>query len=47
LWGGIVLIAVGGLLVLGNLGYLRGFRWDLLWPVLLIALGLMFLVRRV
>jgi len=47
LWGGIVLIAAGAFLVLANLGYLHGFRWDLLWPVLLIAVGLLVLVRRV
>jgi phage shock protein PspC (stress-responsive transcriptional regulator) len=46
LWGGIVLIGVGAYLVLNNLGYLSGFRWDLLWPVLLIALGLLVLLRR-
>jgi len=46
LWGGIVLIVVGAYLVLNNLGYLSGFRWDLLWPVLLIALGLLVLLRR-
>jgi phage shock protein PspC (stress-responsive transcriptional regulator) len=47
LWGGIVLIAAGSFLVLANLGYLSGFRWDLLWPVLLIAAGLLVLVRRI
>jgi phage shock protein PspC (stress-responsive transcriptional regulator) len=46
LWGGLILIAVGTYLVLNNLGYLGGFRWDLLWPVLLIALGLLVLLRR-
>ena len=47
LWGGIVLIAAGAFLVLANLGYLNGFRWDVLWPVLLIAAGLLVLVRRI
>ena len=47
LWGGIVLIIAGVFLVLANLGYLNGFRWDLLWPVLLIAAGLLVLVRRI
>ncbi|HSO93522.1 MAG TPA: PspC domain-containing protein [Candidatus Dormibacteraeota bacterium] len=47
LWGGIILIAAGAFLLLANLGYLNGFRWDLLWPVLLIAVGLLVLVRRV
>lgn len=46
LWSGIVLIAAGAYLVINNLGYLSGFRWDLLWPVLLIALGLLLLLRR-
>jgi phage shock protein C len=46
LWAGVVLIVVGAYLVLNNLGYLSGFRWDLLWPLLLIALGLLVLLRR-
>ncbi|MEO6797163.1 MAG: PspC domain-containing protein [Candidatus Dormibacter sp.] len=46
LWFGIILIALGAYLLLANLGYLSGFRWDLLWPVILIALGMLVLFRR-
>ena len=46
LWVGIVLVALGAYFLLANLGYLSGFRWDLFWPVILIAIGLLVLFRR-
>ena len=45
-WIGVILIALGGYLLISNLGLLRGFRGDLFWPILLIAIGLLVLVRR-
>ena len=39
---GLILILVGGCLLLGNL--LPRFSWQTLWPVLLIALGLLLIV---
>ena len=45
-WVGIILIALGAFFLLGNLGFLSFIRWDVLWPVLLIALGLLVLLRR-
>src|SRR2546430_655820 len=41
-----ILIALGGYLLISTLGLLRGFRGDLFWPILLIAIGLLVLVRR-
>jgi hypothetical protein len=41
-----VLIALGAFFLLENLGILNGFRWDLFWPAVLIAIGLLFLLRR-
>jgi|GEM_PF-187201 len=46
LWAGIILIALGAYFLLTNVGLLRGFRWDLFWPVVLIAIGLLVLLRR-
>lgn len=46
LWFGIVLVVLGVYLLLDNLGYLRFFRWDIFWPVALIAIGLLVLLRR-
>jgi phage shock protein C len=46
LWAGIILIALGAYFLLANVGLLSGFRWDLFWPVVLIAIGLLVLVRR-
>jgi len=46
LWFGIILIALGAYFLLENLGVLSGFRWDIFWPAVLIAIGLLILVRR-
>ena len=46
LWAGIVLIALGAYLLIDNLGLLRGIRWDIVGPVVLIAVGLLVLARR-
>ena len=46
LWAGIILVALGAYFLLVNTGVLSAFRWDLFWPIVLIAIGLLFLVRR-
>jgi phage shock protein C len=46
LWAGIILIALGAYLLIDNLGLLRSIRWDIVGPVVLIAVGLLVLVRR-
>jgi phage shock protein PspC (stress-responsive transcriptional regulator) len=46
LWLGVLLIALGAYFLLDNLGVFNSFRWDLFWPVVLIAIGLLFLARR-
>jgi phage shock protein C len=46
LWLGIILIAIGAYLLIDNLGLLRGFRWEIFWSVVLIAVGVVILVRR-
>src|SRR2546429_549692 len=43
---GIILIALGAYLLIDNLGLLRGIRWDIVGPVVLIAVGLLVLARR-
>jgi hypothetical protein len=45
LWGG-ALVVIGAYYLLQNLGLLEWLRGDVLWPVLLIFLGLYLLVRR-
>jgi len=45
-WFGVILIALGGYFLIANLGLLRGFRGDLFWPIVLVAIGLLLLVRR-
>jgi phage shock protein C len=46
MWAGIILIVLGAYFLLVNIGLLSDFRWDLFWPVVLIALGLLVLFRR-
>ncbi len=46
LWAGIILIVLGAYFLLANIGVFNNVRWDLFWPVVLIALGLLLLVRR-
>jgi phage shock protein PspC (stress-responsive transcriptional regulator) len=43
---GIILIALGAYFLVANVGLLSGFRWDIFWPLVLIAIGLLVLVRR-
>jgi len=46
LWLGIVLIVLGAYFLVDNLGLLRLVRWDIVGPVVLIAIGLLVLARR-
>ena len=46
LWLGIILVAIGAYLLIDNLGLLRSVRWDIVGPVVLIAVGLLVLLRR-
>jgi len=46
LWLGIILIALGAYFLVDNLGWLRMVRWDIVGPVVLIAIGLLVLARR-
>lgn len=40
----LVLILLGGVLLLSNLGLIQGSVWNMIWPLFLILLGLMFLL---
>lgn len=47
LWFGAILIVIGLYILLQNTGVLNAFRWDVwFWPAVLIALGVIILVRR-
>lgn len=43
---GVALVAVGVLFLLSNLGLLFWWRWDVLWPLALIAIGAALIVGR-
>jgi NhaP-type Na+/H+ or K+/H+ antiporter len=45
-WGGIVLVLVGVYFLLLNLGFLNWLSFDIVWPVVLIAIGVYLVVRR-
>ena len=44
---GLVLIALGAIFLFGNAGVFRVVRWDLAWPIVLIAIGALLLAQRV
>lgn len=44
---GLVLIALGAIFLFGNAGVFRVVRWDLAWPLVLIAIGALLLAQRV
>lgn len=43
---GFVLIALGAIFLLGNAGLFRIVRWELAWPLVLIAIGALLLAQR-
>ena len=45
-WGGGVLIVIGVYFLLNNLGLLNWLDWNIAWPVILIAIGLYLVARR-
>lgn len=45
-WIGYVLLGLGALFLLGNVGAFRLIRWDVVWPLAVIALGVYFVLRR-
>ncbi len=44
---GYFLIAIGVIFMLANVGVFRIVRWDFIWPLVLIALGVLLLAQRV
>jgi hypothetical protein len=45
MWFGLVVLALGILLLLQNLGILHADVWQVLWPVILILLGLSIVIK--
>jgi phage shock protein PspC (stress-responsive transcriptional regulator) len=43
---GYLLITLGVVFLLGNLGFFRFIQWQLVWPLLLVGLGALLLVQR-
>ncbi|MBL7156031.1 MAG: hypothetical protein ISS87_00305 [Candidatus Pacebacteria bacterium] len=43
---GIILLAIGAVLLLQNLGFISGNMWNILWPCLIIAMGLSVLLKK-
>ena len=46
IWVALALIVLGGYFLLRNLGLMSWLRDDVFWPLVLIALGLVLLLRR-
>jgi phage shock protein C len=45
-WAGIILVALGVLFMVENLGWFWWWRWNIFWPVVLIAIGVALLANR-
>ena len=43
---GFLLVAIGVIFMLGNVGALRFIDWQVIWPLVLIALGVFFIAQR-
>jgi len=41
---GIILVVIGALLLLNNMGIIYGSFWNYLWPVVIVAVGLRMIV---
>jgi hypothetical protein len=46
LWAGAILIVVGAYFLLRYLGFLDWLSWELVWPIVLIAIGVYLVIRR-
>jgi phage shock protein PspC (stress-responsive transcriptional regulator) len=44
---GYVLVALGAVFLLANLGVFRPLRWDIVWPLVVIGAGVLLLAQRV
>lgn len=43
---GVILLVIGLIFLLSNLGFFWWFRWSQLWPLIIVAIGLALLLRR-
>lgn len=39
MWLGLILVLIGGVFLLENLGILAGDAWEIIWPVIIIIFG--------
>lgn len=46
MWFGVAIIIVGVILLLQNLGFVSGGVWEVVWPALIILLGVSILAKR-
>lgn len=46
MWFGVAIIVVGVVLLLQNLGLVSGGAWDLIWPALIVLIGISILAKR-
>ena len=43
---GLILIIIGAVFLLQNLGYISGAAWGIIWPAILIVIGLAVILKR-
>ncbi|MFA6593953.1 MAG: DUF5668 domain-containing protein [Candidatus Buchananbacteria bacterium] len=45
-WAAIALIIIGAIFLLKNLGLLAGINWDVIWPIVIIIVGVIWLFKK-
>ena len=43
---GLILLIIGVVFLLQNLGYISGAAWSIIWPAILIVIGIAILLKR-
>lgn len=43
---GIALVVIGAIFLLKNLGVLGAINWDIIWPIALIAFGVLMVLKK-
>lgn len=43
---GILFIIIGAIFLMKNLGLMIGVQWDLIWPIVLIAIGIVMVYKK-
>ena len=43
---GIAFVIIGALFLMKNLGLIQGIAWDIVWPLILVVLGISLIIKK-